>query len=162
MTRAVFVVLVLNGCVARRAHVAQTLEGRYVPGTPQDAAWTAEDPGGADHAWWNAALGASLYTDSNCGARFEDAPLPMLVNRLLAGITDHEDVDERQLVVGERGALYRARQGSMDGVPIRVGAVVMKKDACTYDFVLVARPDTYEAALPALWDVVDGYTQVDR
>ena len=40
-----------------------------------------------------------------------------------------------------------------------VGAIVMKKDSCTYDFVLIVRPDLYEAALPALWQVTEGFSQ---
>ena len=151
--------LLLAGCATHRVRVSDSLEGRYVPGLPKDIAWKTQEPGGADNAWWNAALGATLYTDSNCGARFEDVPLPMLVNRLLAGIAARKDVDERDLMVAGRGALYRARQGTLDGAPIEVGAVVMKKDSCTYDFVLIARPDVYEAALPALWDVIEGFSQ---
>jgi hypothetical protein len=151
--------LLLAGCFAHKAHVSDTLEGRYVPGTPKDPAWKVEDPGGADHAWWNAALGSTLYTDSNCGIRFEDVPLPMLVNRLLAGITDRKDVDQRDLTVAGRGALYRARKGTLDGAPIEVGAVVLKKDSCTFDFVLITRPEAYEAALPALWEVIEGFSQ---
>ncbi len=159
MTRAVLVALALAGCAARQARVAQALEGRYRTGTPGDPAWTAAQPGGADRAWWNASLKASIYTDSNCGTRFEDAPLHVLVNRLLSGIADRQDVDERKLPVAGRGALYRARRGTLDGVPIQVGAVVVKKDACTYDFVLIAHPDAFEAALPALWEVIEGFHQ---
>ena len=150
--------LLLAGCAARHARTSDALEGRYVPGTPKDSAWTAQKPGGADYAWWNATLGSSLYTDSNCGVRFEDTSLSVLVNRLFAGIADRRDVDERDLMIGGRGALYRARQGTLDGAPIEVGAVVMKRDSCTYDFVLIAHPDVYEAAAPALWEVVEGFS----
>ncbi|MBN1334738.1 MAG: hypothetical protein JXB39_02125 [Deltaproteobacteria bacterium] len=159
MMHPLWLFLAFSGCFARHGQVADALEGRYLLGSPGGPGWTAGDPGGADYVWWNAALKASLYADSNCGPRFEDAPLPMLVNRLLAGITDSQDLEGRSLQVGGRGALYRARRGTMDGVPIQVGAVVMKKDSCTYDFVLIAPPDAYETALPALWDVVEGFSQ---
>ena len=65
------IVLPLVGCAGRQA---SRLEGRYTLGDPGDG-WRSVRPGGADFAWYNESLRATLYGDSNCADRYEDGPL---------------------------------------------------------------------------------------
>jgi hypothetical protein len=40
---------------------------------------------------------------------------------------------------------------------VRLGVAVLNLDACTYDVVLVAPPDSFEGALPAWERVLEGF-----
>ncbi len=133
----------IQGCGARRS--AARLEGSYTLGDPGEG-WDRVRPGGADQAWHNRALGATLYADSNCGERFDDAALARLHDSLLGGVAGDPLREEVRTVDG-REALLRVFDGAVDGVPIRVGALILKKDVCTYDLVYIAPPDRFDAGL---------------
>lgn len=146
-----------TGCASRASRLARRLEGRYDVAVPDPTAWTPVDPGGADRAWWNGRVGATLYTDSNCGPRFQDTRLDLLADGLTRGLTDPEDGGSRDLTVDGRAARYRVRTGTLDGLRVRVGSVTLNKDACTYDFVVIAPPDRFATVEPDLLAVVDGF-----
>jgi hypothetical protein len=135
--------LQLVGCAGRQA---SRLEGRYTLGDPGDG-WKSVRPGGADFAWYNESLRATLYGDSNCADRYEDGPLRDLAKHLTVGIADDELVFEETHSLAGREAYTARRRGQLDGVPVEVGVTVLKKDQCVYDMVLIAPPGApFEAA----------------
>lgn len=137
------IVLPLVGCAGRQA---SRLEGRYTLGDPGDG-WRSVRPGGADFAWYNESLRATLYGDSNCAGRYEDGRLPDLAKHLTVGIADEEIVFEETHSLAGREAYTARRRGQLDGVAVEVGVTVLKKDACVYDMVLIAPPGApFEAA----------------
>ena len=131
------------GCAGRQAN---RMEGRYTLGDPGDG-WRSVRPGGADFAWYNESLRATLYGDSNCADRFEDGPLRDLAKHLTVGIADEELIFEETHSLAGREAYTARRLGQLDGVPVEVGVTVLKKDLCVYDMVLIAPPGApFEAA----------------
>jgi hypothetical protein len=131
------------GCAGRQA---SRMEGRYTLGDPGDG-WRSVRPGGADFAWYNESLRATLYGDSNCADRFEDGPLRDLAKHLTVGIADEELLFEETHSLAGREAYTARRRGQLDGVAVEVGVTVLKKDACVYDMVLIAPPgEPFEAA----------------
>lgn len=137
--------LLLGGCAGRGRVLARRSEGHYATGSPRSEGWQPVPAGGADQAWWNGALGGSIYTDSNCGSRFEDGKLSTLADRLFQGLTSTEEVMEETFQLDARDAMLVVRKGRLDGVWIQVGAVVVNKDRCTYDMVYVASPERWAA-----------------
>ncbi len=131
-------------------------EGRYQTGDPGDG-WRRVSAGGADKAWFNAELAATLYTDSNCLSRFEDSTLPDLITHLTFGVAKGAPLRSEDRMVDGRAALVRAYEGSLDGVAVRIGALTTKRDQCTYDVLLIAAPRHFEAALGAFETVVAGF-----
>lgn len=129
------------GPIRKATRDAERLEGRYQLGDPGDG-WRAVPSGGADQAFRNPDLAATIYTDSNCGPRYEDRPLPDLAKTMLGGVADlkapptFEEV--RQL--DGREAYVARRPGRLDGVDVELGVVVLKKNHCVYDLVLIAPP----------------------
>ena len=137
--RAVFA-LALVACGGRSA---RHLEGQYELGAPGEG-WERVRPGGADQAWVNATLGGTIYADSNCGERFEDSALDKLLDSLTFGVAMGGPLRQEVRTLGGRDALLRVSDGSLDGVPVRVGAVVAKKDFCVYDVIYLAPPTAFE------------------
>lgn len=145
--RALALSLLLAGCGGKSAH---KLEGRYDLGAP-GAGWSRVRPGGADQAWVNEALGGAIYADSNCGERYDDAPLAKLLDSLTMGIAAGEPVRQEARTMDGREAMIRVSDGALDGVRVKVGAAVAKKDACVYDVIYVAPPDSFDAG----WDAFE-------
>ena len=147
---ALAVVLVLAGCAPSAHRAARKLEGRYHLDAPTDG-WKRVSPGGADRAWHHATLGATLYSDSNCGPRFDELAAPLLATELLAGLQGVTTTSEAPLALAGRVGVTRTHAGMLDGVPVRLALAVLNRDACTYDFVLVSPPESFERAR-ASWE----------
>lgn len=153
--------VLLLGCkkdpAKAEARKAARAEGRYALGDPGEG-WKPQRPGGADKAWFHAAHAAAIYTDSNCGSRYEDSPLPDLVTHLTYGIARGEAVSEEALQLDERDALMRVYEGALDGVAVKVGALVTKKHRCTYDMLYIAPPATFDAGWPDFVTMAKGFS----
>ena len=159
MTRALLLLgaLFLGGCVPAAHRAARKLEGRYHLDAPKDG-WKRVAPGGADHAWHHAGLGATLYSDSNCGPRFDELAAPLLATELLAGLQAVTTDSEAPLALAGRVGVTRTHAGTLDGVPVRLALAVLNRDACTYDIVLVAPPESFERARRDWERVVQSFT----
>lgn len=136
------------GCMPSSHRQARRLEGRYTVEAPADG-WAAARAGGADRAFYNDALGAAIYTDSNCGPRFDEAHAGILATELLAGLQDVQTLRDEPLSLAGRTGVLRVHTGTLDGVPVQVALGVLNRDACTYDFTLVAPPARFDAAFTA-------------
>lgn len=141
------------GCAHRKA---QRMEGRYALGTP-GSDWERMKPGDADRAWFARGLSASIYADSNCASRYEDGKLDDLLTHLTFGVAEGEPTHEEELVLDGRIALVRTWSGSLDGLQVRVGAMVTKKHQCIYDVLYVAPPATFDTGWDAFLSVVHGF-----
>ena len=131
-------------------------EGRYLTGEPQGE-WEAVQPGSADHAWFNATDGAAIYTDSNCGRRYSDDSLDGMLNHLTSGIARGEPLSEVRLQLANREALVRTWLANLDGVPLQLGAMVMKRNDCIYDALLIAPEESFERNWADFERVIHGF-----
>lgn len=148
--------LASSGCISKHRR-ATRLEGRYEVGDP-GAAWARVTPGSADKAWYSADLAATIYTDSNCGSRFDDRELSALADSVAFGMITGDPLSEQELMVDDRAALLRTVDGRLDGVGFRLGVAVLKKDACVYDLLLVAPRSSFDQAWPHFEAVLAGFT----
>jgi len=98
-------------------------------------------------SFYNQKVGATISTDAFCDQAYDDAPLNMLARHLFAGLQDVKVVEEKPLMLSDRGALRTYFKASLDGVPVTVDSVVIKKDWCLFDFYLVSPPDRHSDAL---------------
>lgn len=146
----------LIGCGPKSSRTATRAEGRYSVTKPTGD-WSRVNPGGADKAWFHSDLGATIYFDSNCMARFDDGRLPDLITHLTFGLAQNEPIREESMTLDGRAALLRVYDGALDGVPVRVGAVVTKKDRCLYDGLYIAAPKNFEEGWGAFVEVVSGF-----
>ena len=118
-------------------------EGGYTVDSP-GTGWSKIKPGGADKAWYHSESSATIYFDSNCQERFEDGKLTALLTHLTFGVARGEPTRQEALMLDGREALLRVQPGLIDGVTVKVGAMVTKKDGCLYDGLLIAPPSTFE------------------
>lgn len=160
MNRAAFaVVLFAVGCMPASWQKARALEGKYRIGNP-GAGWSTVAPGGADHAWFHKAAGATIYTDSNCGDRFKEARTQDLATELVAGLQGATQDLEVVRAIGPREGVVRTHTGRLDGIPMRLGVAVVNHHWCTYDFVLIAPVGQLDTLWADYESVLDGFDPV--
>ena len=147
---------VATGCMPAGWRQARLLEGKYTTGKP-GSGWAAVEPGGADRAWNNTEIGATIYTDSNCGNRFREARVEDLATELTAGFQGVTDDLEVKQAIGPREGVVRTHTARLDGVPVRLGVAVVNHDWCTYDFVLIAPMGQLDPVWPDFQAVLDGF-----
>lgn len=158
MTRAALLVVaaLLVGCMPASHVRAKRLEGRYILPAPGEG-WETVKPGGADHAWYNPSLAATIYADSNCGPRYTEARTEDLATELTAGLREVTTDRDEYRELGGREGILRVHTGRLDGVPVKVGISVVNRGACTYDLHLIAPPDAFDRGWPAYEQVLAGF-----
>jgi hypothetical protein len=90
-----------------------------------------------DLAWLVEDTGQALSVNATCRGH-EDAPLEVLTRHLLMGFTERQEVVQEKVVVDEREALRSHYRAKLDGVPVELMLLVLKKDNCVFDFNYVA------------------------
>ena len=151
--------VLLSGCVPAAWRKAKAMEGRYLTGSPGEG-WVAVPPGAADRAWFNDHLGASIYTDSNCGPRYAEERIEDLATELTVGFRDVKTVKEEYVTVGDREGILRVQSGKLDGIAVQMGLLVVNKNACNYDFAYISPPDGFASGWDAYQAVVKGFKEL--
>jgi hypothetical protein len=85
----------------------------------------------------------SIAVNSTCDG-YGDAPLDVLTRHLVEGFSDVEQVEKRDLPMDGRSGLFSRFRARLDGVPIEMALVVLKKDGCVYDFTYLSPPGRYD------------------
>lgn len=154
--------VLLAGCagglrdgVFRKAAVA------YRVSAPDPQAWRPVSFADNDLAW--AATGSAhlLAMNAVCSGH-DDAPLDVLTRHLLFGFTGRDRVSQVLETLDGREALHTVWKAKLDGVPMELELVVMKKNGCVHDFTYVSPPGergVHEADFEAL---VKGFRQQER
>lgn len=140
---------------------AYEMEVRYrAGGTGSDWEEGPAPPG--DFSFYNRRLAATIYADSSCGSKYQDAPLVILSNHLTMGFDDVELDRETELTLSDRAGLERVSTGSLDGVGVALATTVLKKGPCVFDMVLIAAPDRFDDALRDYRHFRDGFDAETR
>jgi hypothetical protein len=105
--------------------------------------------------------GGTIALDVTCSDA-DDVPLDVLTRHLLIGIDPRQERSRTTLTVDGRGALRTRIDGQLDGVPVSLDLVVLKKDGCTYDLVLIAPPSLLAQRQPEFARFIGSFTQVAR
>ena len=156
MKHLVFLALLVTACGPKQSKEARKSHLQYVVPAPSGD-WVRVKPGGADKAWFQSDLSATIYFDSNCKERFEDGTLSDLLTHLTFGMAQDEPLREESMTLDGRDALLRVYEGRLDGVQVRVGAVVTKKNMCLYDGLYIAPPSRFEDGWGSFVEVLSGF-----
>ncbi len=105
----------------------------------------------------NEALQSNLATEAFCDRAYNDSNLKSLTQHLFGGMQETDIVLEEPIMLDGRTALYTHLTGKMDGVPVKVGIVVIKKDWCLFDFFLVSSPEHYDQAYQDFLNFYQGF-----
>jgi hypothetical protein len=137
----------LVGCAAARleagAYVVRDKGYRVAP----PAGWE-RIPSEADLAFRQRALGAGLMAEGTCDATAPTRSLAVLARHLRFGLRDVEGLAETPVTVAGRPGVRSRFAARLDGIPVAVRAITVDGRGCVYDLVVVAPPDSIEAATP--------------
>jgi hypothetical protein len=96
-----------------------------------------------DLAFSEVDTGRALSINSTCEGH-DDPPLPVLTRHLLMGFTERQEQSQQLISMDGREALRSRYTAKLDGVPVELELVVLKKDGCVFDFTYVAPPGQAE------------------
>lgn len=111
---------------------------------------------GNDLAFSEGDTGRALSVNSTCEGH-EDPPLPVLTRHLLMGFTERQEVSQQLIPLDGREALRSRHTAKLDGVPVELELVVLKKDGCVYDFTYVAPPGQAEPRMKDFDQLIAGF-----
>lgn len=109
---------------------------------------------------WTGPNGAVLAMNATC-RDYGDPSLEVLTTHMLMGFTDKELKGRKAFMLDGREALESTYTAKLDGVPIDITVVVLKKDGCVHDFSYVAPLGQGSAHRAALDTLLDGFTTTE-
>lgn len=107
--------------------------GRYQVG-PLPKEWKMEKSQGPSILFEHRKTGSTITTQAFCNELFEDLPLSVLTNHLFVGLENVKRVSKEEWQLSQRDALYTKATADVDGVPVFLNIVIVKKNRCSFDF----------------------------
>jgi len=89
-------------------------------------------------AFYDQSSQSTIATNAFCRETFEDAQRADLISSMTGGISRLKILHEEELELDDRTALKRHMSGELDGVPIELEHVLVKKNNCMFDFVAIS------------------------
>ena len=80
-----------------------------------------------------------------------------MTQHLLMGFTDRHLIKQEAEMLDGREALRSHYTARIDGVPVELLLVVMKKNGCIYDFTYVSPVGRFEEKLPDFERLLEGF-----
>jgi hypothetical protein len=100
--------------------------------------------------------GGSILVNAVC-RDLRDLSLDVLTNQALFGVEEKHELSRQPVTLDGRGGLRTRLDGAMDGVPMSLELVLVKKDGCVHDFLLAAGRDVFPARTAAFEALVAGF-----
>ncbi|HEX5098453.1 MAG TPA: hypothetical protein VFV94_03095 [Polyangiaceae bacterium] len=104
---------------------------------PIPSAWRQVDVDDTLLAFRDDSAQGTIAVNGRCGLDGDDVPLEALTHHLFLHFTDRKLISQERIELDGRAALRTELTAALDGVPLRYRVVVMKKDTCVYDFMLM-------------------------
>jgi hypothetical protein len=123
---------------------------------PLPSDWKQESLKENDLAFMLDRTGHSIAINSTCEG-YEDAPLLVLTQHLLAGFTERRLIKQESAMMDGRESLRSHYTARLDGVPIELWLVVLKKNGCIYDFTYLSPPGKTEEELGSFERLLEGF-----
>lgn len=115
---------------------------------PVPATWRRLDASHGRLAFRDDDASSTIVLNGRCGQDGDDTPLEALTNHLFLQFTEREVEQEETVPFDGREARRTVVSAKLDGVRFRFMAVVLKKDGCVYDLVLMSEPGSFARARP--------------
>lgn len=108
-------------------------------------------------SFYHAQLHSTIYSDAFCGAQFEDAKPAELLSQLESGLEGKSQLKRSTAQLSGREALQSTFLGKLDGAQVSTQAIVLKRDRCMFDFVLISQPNFFSAAQADFQKFISGF-----
>jgi hypothetical protein len=105
--------------------------------------WQPISVDGAGLAFRATTLGAGIGLHADCNGP-ESGPLPSVARHLFFGLTDKRIEARESVSVSDARGVRTRLHARLDGRPVEVEGVTVRRGACLYDFVYVAPPERFE------------------
>jgi hypothetical protein len=105
---------------------------------PVPASWRNVEVEGTLLSFRDDAANSTIAVNGRCGLDGDDVPLEALTHHLFLHFTDRKLIGQERFELDGRAALRTELNAALDGVPLYYRVVVLKKDTCVYDFVLMS------------------------
>ena len=108
--------------------------------------------------FYSADVGGVIEANASCRDDAEAAPLEALTRLLLIGYTERNDrLADRRCRSTQREALRTQLDAKLDGVPMTLDLLVMKRNGCIFDLSYAAPPDRFARGSTDFAQFVDGF-----
>lgn len=122
--------------------------------------WRLVHQEGAAVGYYSEAVGGVIEANATCRDDAEAAPLSTLTRHLLIGYTDRRIEEQRTLSLDGREALRTRVSAKLDGVPMTLDLLVLKRNGCIFDLSYAAPPDAFARGAGDFTRFVDGFADV--
>jgi len=141
---------------ARHGKIYISHNSFYTVGTLDDT-WKPFETRERVVAYYNKHLDTTLYTDAFCSTSFDDLNHQQLITQKIEGLEDIVVISERTFSLDNRLAASRTVNARIDGVAVTIENVVVKKNVCLFDFVLISTPASFKEAQSSFQSFYEGF-----
>lgn len=92
-------------------------------------------------SFYNSTYKSSITTDAFCGRLSGDLKLSSLGGEIISALEKRKRIFSREIILDGRSAIRERVEGELDGAAVVVDLVVVRKDACAFDFYAVMPPN---------------------
>ncbi|HVU00136.1 MAG TPA: hypothetical protein VHE30_00240 [Polyangiaceae bacterium] len=117
-------------------------------------------PDGALLAYRDDEEGATIALSGRCGKDGDDVPLEALTHHLFLQFTERNVESQEKFTLDGREALRTTLTAKLDGVEKHFSVVVLKKNGCVYDFLMVERAGGSHSAEQRFSEFVEGFRSI--
>ena len=107
------------------------------------AGWRLVHQESAAIGFYSADVGGVIEANASCRDDAEATPLEALTRLLLIGYTDRNFRAQEKVPLDEREALRTQVDAKLDGVPMSLELLVMKRNGCIFDLSYAAPPGQF-------------------
>lgn len=100
-----------------------------------DSSWKIERDGDTNYIFKNKSSQALFYLDSVCH-KYQEIPLDYLKEKIFKNIKVSHSVDQK-IFYNDREGVYNLSEGTLDGVPVFLEVLIIKKNHCLYDLIMI-------------------------
>lgn len=139
---------VLAGCVSVQLPSMEGKRAQEVQYNAPSTPFSALEASAADKAWLSEKTGNTISFLSDCAAKV-DPELDQILDDTAQILESPKISDRSSLEFNGRAARSALVEGKMDGVPVRLKLLVLKKNDCNYTLSYTAKPSTFDAEVAA-------------
>lgn len=119
--------------------------------------WRVVHQESAAIGFYNPDVGGVIEANASCRDDAEATPLEALTRLLLIGYTDRDIKAQEKVPLDQREALRTQVDAKLDGVPMSLELLVMKRNGCIFDLSYAAPPDRFTRGAGAFEQFVHGF-----
>ncbi len=135
---------------------ARFRQATYMVGEPGGDGWAPHKERDQQVVWMHEASSSVIAVRSQC-QEHGDSSLEQFTDHLRIDFTEWTILEQSSVPLIGREALRTHVRAKLDGVPVELELIVVKKSGCLFDLTLIAVPRAFSGHLPAFERVVAGF-----